>query len=231
MFERFTEGARQVVVLAQEEARLLDHMHIGTEHLLLGAIRQADEVVLGVLNAHGVTLDSTRTAVAELIGRGDETFRGQIPFTPRAKKVLELSLVKAHDLDHKVIAPFHLVVALALEGEGVAAHILRDHGLDAANLERELAGQDPGNVGADLYAQRLAVVEAHLLASERRAELMEIAATADDARTAEAVVAERLGISPELARQVLDMRLQHFGVQHVRGLRQERDGLRAKLGR
>ncbi|HKN94946.1 MAG TPA: Clp protease N-terminal domain-containing protein, partial [Thermoleophilaceae bacterium] len=88
MFERFTEAARQVVVLAQEEARLLAHMHIGTEHLLLGVIRQEDEVALPVLEAHGLSLETARAAVTEAFPPGDDRLRGQIPFTPGAKKVL-----------------------------------------------------------------------------------------------------------------------------------------------
>jgi ATP-dependent Clp protease ATP-binding subunit ClpA len=230
MFERFTEGARQVVVLAQEESRLLGHNYIGTEHLLLGVLRQDDEGVTSTLAAHGITLDTVRADIVQIVGPGNENTSGQIPFTPRAKKVLELSLRESQALSHGVIAPLHLTLALAREGEGVAAHILQEHGLEATVLERVLSAQEPYGLGADVYKRRLAVVEARLAAWEHRAELIEIAAAAADGKEAEALVAQRLGLTDELARDVLNMRLQQFDTQHVRGLRQERESLREQLG-
>ena len=229
VFERFTEGARQVVVLAQEESRGLDHNYIGTEHLLLGLIRQDDDAVSAVLESHGLSLEAARERAVEIVGRGHEKASGQIPFTPRAKKVLELSLRESQGLGHNVIAPLHIALGVAREREGVGAHILREHGLDQDELERALAAVDPHAPEADLYKQRLASVEARLTACSRRAELIEIAGTAPNGQEAEALVAAHLGLSVTLARQVLNMRLQHFTAADVDALRTERDWLRERL--
>jgi ATP-dependent Clp protease ATP-binding subunit ClpC len=128
MFERFTERARQVVVLAQDEARELRHNYIGTEHLLLGLLREEDGLGARVLGELGVTLEGVRSDVGLIIGQGDEAMTGQIPFTPRAKRVLELSLNEATELGHGYIGTEHLLLGLAREGNGVAARILADHG-------------------------------------------------------------------------------------------------------
>src|SRR5579862_7862382 len=124
MFERFSEEGRQAVVLAQDEARRLQHDYIGTEHLLLGLLREPEGVAARVLGTLGVTLDDARADVARIIGSGDEATPGQIPFTPRAKKVLELSLREALALDHNSIGTEHLLLGLLREHEGVAARIL-----------------------------------------------------------------------------------------------------------
>ncbi len=228
MFERFTEGARQVVVLAQEEARLLAHMHIGTEHLLLGVIRQEDDV-LPVLQARGLSLENARAEVLELVPRGDETLSGQIPFTPGAKKVLELSLEQSAALNHSIITPVHLALGLVLEGDGVAARILRDHGVDSAELERALGEYAPAALRADAYARRLALVEARIAAAERRAEVMDLVANSRDHEAAVAQVADLLGIDEELALDVTNMRLAYFTTVAVEKLRQEREDLRQRI--
>ena len=124
MFERFTERARQVVVLAQDEARTLRHNYIGTEHLLLGLLREG--AVARVLERFDVTLEEVQAQVARIIGQGDEVATGQIPFTPRAKKVLELSLREALKEGDNYIGPEHILLGLISEGEGVAARILMD---------------------------------------------------------------------------------------------------------
>lgn len=124
MFERFTEQARQVVVLAQDEARTLRHNYIGTEHLLLGLLREG--TVARVLERLEVTLEEVQAQVARIIGQGDEVATGQIPFTPRAKKVLELSLREALKEGDNYIGPEHILLGLVAEGEGVAARILMD---------------------------------------------------------------------------------------------------------
>ena len=129
MFERFTEPARQVVVLAQGEARDLKHNYIGTEHLLLGLLRLEESVAAGALASLGVELHEVRGQVARIIGQGDELAAGQIPFTPRSKKVLELALREALSLGHNNIGPEHILLGLMRENEGVAARILL--GLDA----------------------------------------------------------------------------------------------------
>jgi ATP-dependent Clp protease ATP-binding subunit ClpC len=131
VFERFTERARQAVVLAQEEARDLRHNYIGTEHLLLGLLREEEGVGADVLGDLGVSLDDVRAQVAEIIGRGDVVTTGQIPFTPRAKKVLELSLREALTLGHNYIGTEHVLLGIARESDGVAARILLDKGAGA----------------------------------------------------------------------------------------------------
>jgi ATP-dependent Clp protease ATP-binding subunit ClpA len=130
MFERFTEDARQVIVRAQGEARELRHHYIGTEHILLGLFDEDTSAAGTVLESLGLELDAARSDVIEIVGIGDEKVSsGQIPFTPRAKKVLELSLREALSLGHNYIATGHVLLALSREGEGVAAAILRDHGI------------------------------------------------------------------------------------------------------
>jgi len=124
MFERFTDRARNVVVLAQEEARLLKHNYIGTEHLLLGLIRESDGIAARALESLGIGLDAVRQQVEEIIGQGKQAPSGRIPFTPRAKKVLELSLREALQLQHNYIGTEHILLGLLREGEGVAAQVL-----------------------------------------------------------------------------------------------------------
>jgi hypothetical protein len=127
MFERFTEQARQVVVFAQEEAHALRHNYIGTEHLLLGLLRDRS-AASRALDHFDLTLEEVRAQVARIIGQGDEVATGQIPFTPRAKKVLELSLREALKEGHNYIGPEHILLGLVAEGEGIAARILVDFG-------------------------------------------------------------------------------------------------------
>ncbi|CAN5918753.1 hypothetical protein BH23ACT10_BH23ACT10_02370 [soil metagenome] len=124
MFERFTDRARRVVVLAQEEARMLNHNYIGTEHILLGLIHEGDGVAARVLDALDVARDAARDQVEEIIGRGEDTPSGHIPFTPRAKKVLELSLRESLQLGHNYIGTEHILLGLIREGEGVGAMVL-----------------------------------------------------------------------------------------------------------
>ena len=124
MFERFTERARQVVVLAQDEARSLRHNYIGTEHLLLGLLREEEGLAARVLESLEITIEAVRARVGEIIGEGDEVTGGQIPFTPRAKKVLELSLREALALGHNYIGTEHVLLALGRETTG-SPRILR----------------------------------------------------------------------------------------------------------
>jgi hypothetical protein len=124
MFERFTDRARRVVVLAQEEARLLNHNHIGTEHTLLGLIHEGEGIAYLALTELGISLDAVRAQVEAEIGQGSEAPGGHIPFTPRAKKVLELSLREALQLGHNYIGTEHILLGLIREGEGVAAQVL-----------------------------------------------------------------------------------------------------------
>jgi len=130
VFERFTERARRVVVLAQEEARMLNHNYIGTEHILLGLVREQDGVAAKALNSLNIKLDAVRREVEEIIGQGQAAPTGHIPFTPRAKKVLELSLREALQLGHNYIGTEHILLGLIREGEGVASQVLQKLGAD-----------------------------------------------------------------------------------------------------
>jgi len=130
MFERFTDRARRVVVLAQEEAKMLNHNYIGTEHILLGLIHEGEGVAAKALESMGISLDSVREQVTDIIGTGQQQPTGHIPFTPRAKKVLELSLREALQLGHNYIGTEHILLGLIREGEGVAAQVLVKLGAD-----------------------------------------------------------------------------------------------------
>jgi hypothetical protein len=138
VFERFTERARQVVVLAQDEARALKHNYIGTEHLLLGLLREEEGLAARVLDVLGIEIEEVRAQVARIIGQGDEVPTGQIPFTPRAKKVLDLSLREALRLGHNYIGTEHILLGLVGENEGVAARVLLDFELDAGTIRSEI---------------------------------------------------------------------------------------------
>ena len=131
MFERFTERARQVVVLAQEEARTLKHNYIGTEHILLGLLREEEGLAARVLESLDITVERVRAQVVRIVGSGEEVTSGQIPFTPRAKKVLELALREALRLGHNYIGTEHILLGLVRENEGVAARILLDFDADS----------------------------------------------------------------------------------------------------
>jgi ATP-dependent Clp protease ATP-binding subunit ClpC len=130
VFERFTDRARRSVVLAQEEARALNHNYIGTEHILLGLVRERDGVAGKALVSLDISLDAVRQQVDEIVGQGQAVPRGHIPFTPRAKKVLELSLREALQLGHNYIGTEHILLGLIREGEGVAAQVLQKLGAD-----------------------------------------------------------------------------------------------------
>lgn len=134
MFERFTDRARRVIVLAQEEARSLKHNYIGTEHLLLGLIREGEGVAAKALASKGVELDATRQQVEEMIGKGSAAPTGHIPFTPHARQVLELSLREALQLGHSYIGTEHVLLGLIREGEGVGTQVLVKMGVDVADL-------------------------------------------------------------------------------------------------
>jgi ATP-dependent Clp protease ATP-binding subunit ClpC len=138
MFERFTHRARRVVVLASEEARTLNHNYIGTEHLLLGLIREGEGVAPRVLESLGISLEAVQRQVKEIIGEGQEVPAGHIPFTPRAKKVLELALREAHELKHHYLGTEHILLGLIREGEGVAAQVLEKLGGDLDRVREEV---------------------------------------------------------------------------------------------
>ena len=139
MFEKFTDKARRVVVLAQEEAKLLNHNYIGTEHILLGLIHEGEGVAAKALEALGINLEQVREQVQDIIGQGQQAPSGHIPFTPRAKKVLELSLREALQLGHSYIGTEHLLLGLIREGEGVAAQVLTKLGADTNKVRQQVS--------------------------------------------------------------------------------------------
>ncbi|MEV0136888.1 ATP-dependent Clp protease ATP-binding subunit, partial [Dactylosporangium sp. NPDC050688] len=154
MFERFTDRARRVVVLAQEEARMLNHNYIGTEHILLGLIHEGEGVAAKALESLGISLEGVRQQVEEIIGQGQQAPSGHIPFTPRAKKVLELSLREALQLGHNYIGTEHILLGLIREGEGVAAQVLVKLGADLNRVRQQVIqllsgyqGKEPAAAG------------------------------------------------------------------------------------
>jgi ATP-dependent Clp protease ATP-binding subunit ClpC len=138
MFERFTERARRVIVLAQEEARMLNHNSIGTEHILLGLLHEGDGIAARSLEALDISLDAVRVQVEEITGKGTHAPSGHIPFTPRAKRVLELSLREALQLGHEYISTEHILLGLLREGEGVAAQVLVRLGADLNRVRQQV---------------------------------------------------------------------------------------------
>jgi ATP-dependent Clp protease ATP-binding subunit ClpC len=185
MFERFTNRARQVVVLAQEEARLLSHNYIGTEHILLGIVHEGNGVAAQALESLNISLERVRQEVVAIVGRGKKEPSGHIPFTPRAKKVLELSLREALQLGHNYIGSEHILLGLLREGEGVAAQVLARLGGDLKAVRQRVISLTPGEEDDDdlppvsgpvhavtrfseiadslaAIAERLAAIEAHL---------------------------------------------------------------------
>ena len=138
MFKRFTDRARRVVVQAQEEARMLNHSFIGTEHILLALIDEGDSAGVRALESLGISLDAVRQQVEEITGRGQYTSSAHIPFTPRAKRVLELSLTEAVQLGHDYIGTEHILLGLLREGDGVAAQVLVGLGADLNRARQQV---------------------------------------------------------------------------------------------
>jgi ATP-dependent Clp protease ATP-binding subunit ClpA len=158
MFERFTDRARRVVVLAQEEARLLNHNYIGTEHILLGLIHEGEGVAAKALESLGISLEAVWAQVEEIIGQGQSAPTGHIPFTPRAKKVLELSLREALQLGHNYIGTEHILLGLIREGEGVAAQVLVKLGADLARVRQQVVQVLGGYAGGEDVGARMRLV-------------------------------------------------------------------------
>ena len=249
MFERFTDRARRVVVLAQEEARLLDHNYIGTEHLLLGLIREGEGVAAKALESLDISLETVRQQVEETIGQGEQAPSGHIPFTPRAKKVLELSLREAMQLGHNYIGTEHILLGLIREGEGVAAQVLIGLGADLNRvrqqaiqmLHRSAARVVTGTAG--VFESRLSAVEQWVGMAPDTADLDRQIEQADSERR-EAVAArdyERAASLRARQRELLDERAsrrQQWVPEHpdlpslaekVRQLSEEIEQLRALL--
>jgi ATP-dependent Clp protease ATP-binding subunit ClpC len=174
MFERFTDEARRVVVLAQEEARLLYHNYIGTEHLLLGLAHEGQGVAARALESLGISLEAVRAQVEEIIGQGQSAPTGHIPFTPRAKKVFELSLREALQLGHNYIGTEHVLLGLVREGEGVAAQVLVKLGAGLPRVRQQviqlLSGYAGGEAAAGLAGAPTRLVRMTVPAELREAE-------------------------------------------------------------
>jgi len=186
MFEKFTDRARQVVVLAQDEARRLRHKHIGTEHILLGLIHEGDGVAAQALQSLGIGLDAVRLKVEEITPPGEHTAPGHIPFTPRAKKVLELSLRESLDLGHNYIGTEHILLGLIREGRGVAAAALAGLGADPSRVRQsvvQLVAADEESPAAIRHPRSQVV-------------LAEIAERLDAIAARLAAIEQRLGIEP-----------------------------------
>jgi ATP-dependent Clp protease ATP-binding subunit ClpC len=159
VFERFTDEARRVVVLAQDEARMLNHNYIGTEHILLGLIHEGEGVAAKALYSLSIDLDAVRQQVEEIIGQGTPAPTGHIPFTPRAKKVLELSLREALQLGHNYIGTEHILLGLIREGEGVAAQVLQKLGADLNRVRQTVVQLLSGYAGGAEVSVSAAVGE------------------------------------------------------------------------
>ena len=162
MFERFTDRARRVVVLAQEEARMLNHNYIGTEHILLGLIHEGEGVAAKALESLGISLDAVRQQVEEIIGQGQQAPSGHIPFTPRAKKVLELSQREAVQLGHNYIGTEHILLGLIREGDGVAAQVLVKLGADLNRVRQQVIQLLHGHPAKEPVSARSAALELRL---------------------------------------------------------------------
>jgi ClpA/ClpB-like protein/UvrB/UvrC motif-containing protein len=206
MFERFTDRARRVVVLAQEEARLLNHGYIGTEHILLGLIREEEGIAARALSALDIDLQAVRDRVSEICGLGEEAqLEGHIPFTPRAKLILELSLREALQLGHDYIGTEHILLGLVREGEGVAAQILLELGADLNRVRHRVIGlltgslsaqasrgERPEPVGLSVHRRVIPSRRERLLASSLRARLSEV-----ESRVS--AVEQRVGFGPDVS--------------------------------
>jgi len=230
-FDKFTERARKVLSLAQEEAQRFQHNYIGTEHLLLGLVREGDGVAAKVLANLGVELDKVRQAVEFIIGRGDQPVTGHIGLTPRAKKVIELAVDEARRLNHHYIGTEHLLLGLAREGEGIAAGVLHSLGVDLTKL-RTMTIQTLSTTQATRAAQGSEQPR------EQSAEPETQSGTSERSEASVSTNRDRFDKFTERARKVLSLaqeeaqRFQHnyIGTEHLLlGLVREGDGVAAKV--
>ena len=196
MFERFTDRARRVVVLAQEEARMLNHNYIGTEHILLGLIHEGEGVAAKALESLGISLEAVRQQVEEIIGQGQQAPSGHIPFTPRAKKVLELSLREALQLGHNYIGTEHILLGLIREGEGVAAQVLVKLGADLNRVRQQVIQLVHGRGGEAPEALH-STQRAREPGERRQSAALQAQLSAIESRLSG--VEQRLGTGPDLA--------------------------------
>jgi ATP-dependent Clp protease ATP-binding subunit ClpA len=193
MFERFTDRARRVVVLAQEEARMLDHNYVGTEHILLALVREGEGVAAKALESLGIRLEAVRQQVEEIIGRGKKASAGHIPFTPRAKKVLELSLRESLQLGHDYIGTEHILLGLLREGEGVAAQVLVRLGADLNRVREQVIQLLASHQGPQPVVR---AVRARPFPGRARFSQEELIRTLADLGTRLRAIEEHLGLRP-----------------------------------
>ncbi len=210
MFERFTDRARRVVVLAQEEARLLNHNYVGTEHILLGLIHEGEGVAAQALTSLGISLEAVRQQVEEIIGQGQQGQSGHIPFTPRVKKVLELSLREALQLGHNYIGTEHILLGLLREGEGVASQVLLRLGAGLSQVRQQVIQVLHGQAGPEREIAWAEPGPGPLVRSERRLSLLQGRINTIDTRLS--ALEQRVGTGP--AATDLDEQ-----IEHVRGER------------
>ena len=196
-FQRFTGRAREVVVLAQDEARALKHNYIGTEHILLGLLREEEGLAARVLESLDITVEEVRAQVARIVGQADEVTTGQIPFTPRAKKVLELALREALSLGHNYIGTEHILLGLVRENEGVAARILLDFDADAEKIRNEIIRMLSGPGRRQEQSKPLAPARELTSPPVAREVLDELARIEQEMQTA--IAEQRLQVAAELA--------------------------------
>jgi hypothetical protein len=196
MFERFTDRARRVVVLAQEEARMLNHDYIGTEHILLGLIHEGEGVAAKALESLGISLETVRQQVEEIIGQGQQAPSGHIPFTPRAKKVLELSLREALQLGHNYIGTEHILLGLIREGDGVAAQVLVKLGADLNRVRQQVIQLLHGRHSEELETAHTELWPGPVGGSERRL-LAALQARVSAIESRLPVIEQRVGIGPD----------------------------------
>jgi ATP-dependent Clp protease ATP-binding subunit ClpC len=196
MFERFTDRARRVVVLAQEEARRLNHDHLGTEHILLGLIHEGEGVAAQALESLGISLKVARQQVEEIIGRGEQATSGHIPFTPRAKKVLELTLREAMQLGHNYVGTEHILLGLIREGEGIAAQVLVNLGGDLSTVRRQVIQVLQGYQGQD-QPRSARLMRQRAPGRRQRGLLPEILAQVESIDSQLSAIGERVGTGPE----------------------------------
>ncbi|GAA5103378.1 hypothetical protein GCM10023319_71170 [Nocardia iowensis] len=229
MFEKFTDRARRVVVLAQEEARMLNHNYIGTEHILLGLIHEGEGVAAKTLESLGISLEGVRSQVEEIIGEGGQAPSGYIPFTPRAKKVLELSLREALQLGHNYIGTEHILLGTIREGDGVAAQVLVKLGADLNRVRQQVIQQLSGFAaeGSDVaVTERISVLTAMMTAIDRRGDLVELVADASSERDAIESLSAQFGFTEAQARAVLEMGMRRFTAEARQALQRDEQELR-----
>jgi len=209
MFERFTDRARRVVVLAQEEARRLNHDHVGTEHILLGLIHEGEGVAAQALESLGISLEAARQQVEEIIGRDQQAPSGHIPFAPRAKKVLELTLREAMQLGHNYVGTEHILLGLIREGEGVAAQVLVNLGEDLSRVREQVIQILHGYHGQEGPGSGHAVLRSGKGVRRRGGLLPEILVQVESIDAQLSAIGERVGGGPEtgdLDRQIAQAR-------------------------